>query len=76
MYVIVPQTIKEELRLFTGKCITLKTPCCTIKTKFPAGNLVLIVQQGVFKVIHFPVNNRSSSFIVWGTITYIIHYTL
>ncbi|MDA9247190.1 peptidase S24 [Flavobacteriaceae bacterium] len=41
-----------------------------------AGNLVLIVQQGAFKVIYFPVNNRSSSFIVWGTITYIIHYTL
>jgi len=41
-----------------------------------AGNLVLIVQQGAFKVIHFPVARCSSSFIVWGTITYIIHYTL
>jgi len=41
-----------------------------------AGNLVLIVQQGAFKVIHFPAARSSTSFIVWGTITYIIHYTL
>ena len=43
-----------------------------------AGNLVLIVQQGAFKVIRFPAarSSTSSSFIVWGTITYIIHYTL
>ncbi|MDA9310136.1 peptidase S24 [Flavobacteriaceae bacterium] len=41
-----------------------------------AGNLVLIVQQGAFKVIHFPAARSSTSFIVWGIITYIIHYTL
>ena len=41
-----------------------------------AGNLVLIVQQGAFKVIRFPATSGSTSFIVWGTITYIIHYTL
>ena len=41
-----------------------------------AGNLVLIVQQGAFKVIRFPATRSSTSFIVWGTITYIIHYTL
>ena len=41
-----------------------------------AGNLVLIVQQGAFKVIHFPAARSSTSFIVWGTITYIIHYAL
>ena len=41
------------------------------------GNLVLIVQHGAFKVIRFPATRSStSSFIVWGTITYIIHYTL
>ena len=41
-----------------------------------AGNLVLIVQQGIFKVIHFPVSNRGTSFTVWGSITYIIHCSL
>jgi len=40
------------------------------------GNLVLIVQLGVFKVIRFPTTSGSTSFTVWGTITYIIHYTL
>ena len=41
-----------------------------------AGNLVLIVQQGMFNVIRFPVKSNSMSFIVWGTITYIIHSSL
>ena len=41
-----------------------------------AGNLVLIVQLGAFKVIRFPATSGSTSFTVWGTITYIIHNTL
>ena len=41
-----------------------------------AGNLVLIVQQGMFNVIRFPVKSSGMSFIVWGTITYIIHSSL
>ena len=36
MYVIVPQTVKEALLLVAGKRITLKAPCCTINTRFPA----------------------------------------
>ena len=40
------------------------------------GNLVLIVQQGMFKVMRFSIKNHGRSFIVWGTITYVIHYSL
>ena len=40
------------------------------------GNLDLIVQQGMFKVMRFSVKNHGRSFIVWGTITYVIHYSL
>jgi DNA polymerase V len=40
-----------------------------------AGDLALVVQEGVFKVLRIPVGGSKISFIVWGTITYIIHCT-
>ncbi|MFT6826016.1 MAG: DNA polymerase V [Patiriisocius sp.] len=39
------------------------------------GNLALVVQEGAFKVMRIPVVDSGGSFVVWGTITYIIHCT-
>lgn len=37
--------------------------------------LALVVQDGEFKVLRIPKKNVDSEFILWGVITYIIHYT-
>jgi len=37
-------------------------------------DLVLVVQDGVFKVIEFPKNPLDTECVLWGMISYIIHY--
>jgi len=37
-------------------------------------DLVLIVQDGMFKVIRIPFDRHQETFTLWGVITYIIHY--
>ena len=37
-------------------------------------DLVLVVIDGEFKVIKFPKTSLESEFILWGLISYIIHY--
>lgn len=41
----------------------------------PRGNeLALVVQEGEFKIIRIPVSGLHEKIVLWGTITYIIHY--
>ena len=37
-------------------------------------DLVLVVIEGEFRVIKFPKSSLESQFILWGLISYIIHY--
>jgi len=37
-------------------------------------DLVLVVMEGEFKVINFPETPLETEFILWGLISYIIHY--
>jgi len=37
-------------------------------------DLVLVVIEGEFKVINFPETSLETEFILWGLISYIIHY--
>ena len=37
-------------------------------------DLVLVVIEGEFKVINFPKTSLETEFILWGLISYIIHY--
>ncbi len=37
-------------------------------------DLVLVVMEGEFKVIRFPDHPLENEFILWGLISYIIHY--
>ncbi len=40
------------------------------------GRLALVVEDGEFKVIRIPKISSEKEFVLWGIITYIIHYTL
>ena len=37
-------------------------------------DIALVVQDGVFKIIRIPFDKKQEPFILWGVITYIIHY--
>lgn len=36
--------------------------------------LALVVQEGEFTVLRIPFNKQEEEFVLWGVITYIIHY--
>lgn len=38
------------------------------------GRLALVVKDGEFDIIRFTKKSRQSEFLLWGVITYIIHY--